>query len=198
MKEAFLYDERTGFVFRSIFAGLDSKGHAQWVNITPGEKAVTLKEILFDADTKHYRVLCPVGETADSIVMAKVLFRELDRSVGDMRAGMEASINSMKKMGIVCDGKPLELVVYVTEDGEDDYSVSLDLADSVDVEYRYLDDFKSIRAISECVETFVGILEDVVKIPIQKKILMYDEKLKNKIEESFLGKNKYTNIYCEK
>jgi hypothetical protein len=115
-----------------------------------------------------------------------------------MRAGMEASINSMKKMGIVCDGKPLELVVYVTEDGEDDYSVSLDLADSVDVEYRYLDDFKSIRAVSECVETFVGILEDVVKIPIQKKILMYDEKLKNKIEESFLGKNKYTNIYCEK
>ncbi len=198
MKEAFLYDERTGFVFRSIFAGLDSNGHAQWVNITPGEKAVTLKEILFDADTKHYRVLCPVGETADSIVMAKVLFRELDRSVGDMRAGMEASINSMKKMGIVCDGKPLELVVYVTEDGEDDYSVSLDLADSVDVEYRYLDDFKSIRAVSECVETFVGILEDVVKIPIQKKILMYDEKLKNKIEESFLGKNKYTNIYCEK
>lgn len=197
MKETFLYDERTGFVFRCMFAGLDSKGHAQWVNITPGDKAVTLSEILRDDDTKHYRVLSPVGEAAESIVIAKVLFRELDRSVGDMRTGMEASINSMKKMGVVCDGKPLELMVYVTEDGEDDYSVSLDLCDSLDVEYRYLDDFKSIRALSECVETFVGTLEDVVGIPIQKKILMYDEKLKNKIKESFRGSNKYTHKYSE-
>ena len=75
MTKAFLFDSLCGMVYRCMFAGLDDYGHAQWVNITPGEEPKTLDEYVEDEDLEGMRffVLSMEGETAQPQQVAKVL-----------------------------------------------------------------------------------------------------------------------------
>ena len=50
MKKAFFYDTLCGMVYRCMFAGLNESGHAQWINITPGEESKTLEDVVIDED----------------------------------------------------------------------------------------------------------------------------------------------------
>ena len=66
MKEVFLYDVQLGYVYRCLFAGLDSQGHAQWVNITYDDWPETLQDVFGKDKMKRYRVLSGADEPASS------------------------------------------------------------------------------------------------------------------------------------
>ena len=57
MKKAFFYDTLCGLVYRCMFAGIDEYGHAQWVNITPGEESKTLDDVVIDEDLEGTRFI---------------------------------------------------------------------------------------------------------------------------------------------
>ena len=70
-----MYDSLSGMVYRCEFAGLDENGHAQWLNITPGDEPKTMDEYVEDEELGDTRfILIGLdGETAHPEIIARVL-----------------------------------------------------------------------------------------------------------------------------
>ena len=192
MKEVFLYDVQLGYVYRCLFAGLDSQGHAQWVNITTDDWPETIQDAFGKDKLKRYRVLSGADSPASSLMVSKILLNELHNSVEDMQIGLGSSIYSMEKIGVYWNFNSLDMCVQIDKYDNGEYAFSIDLSDLSDTTYAYLDGFQSIKDLSNCVETFVGILKKSAHISIKNTVLRYNKELKREIEKSYQGNNEYT------
>ena len=96
-------------VYRCMFAGLDDYGHAQWVNITPGEEPQTLDEYVEDEDLEGMRffVLSMEGETAQSQQVAKVLGKVAECPINGLGADLVFAVKHMQEIGVKWDSKRL-------------------------------------------------------------------------------------------
>lgn len=162
----FFYDNFFGMVKRGFFAGLDNNGRAQWVNITPGEEAVTLREYLDDlgADDMEFRLLCLEGDAASSREVAKLLGCVLKTPFYDIDVCLKEAINQLIRLGVYWDERPLNLNIHVASnkgtrragkyslivfDETDcpDSLMDLDNFDNVDMVYQWLDAY--LKALEE-------------------------------------------------
>lgn len=194
MTKAFLYDSLCGIVYRCMFAGVDGLGHAQWVNITPGEEAKTLIDIAADegfGDTR-YCLLSMEGELAQSRMVAKVLAKVIECPIEGVTTDMANTLKHMQQLGVRWDLKPLELEVTVFENPEGGrrsgkYTFwltenSLDSNFFAEVDgFEYLGDlFEYIRMYFLCLEANAG-------ISIVKKCLRISDELKKNASRHEVG-----------
>lgn len=194
MTKAFLYDSFSGMVYRCMYAGLDEYGHAQWVNITPGEEPKTLDEYVEDEelDGMRFYVLTMEGETAQSRQVAKVLGKVAELPINGVGADLALAVKQMKEMGVKWDCKPLELVVRVFENGmgskrSGKYSFWIEDKNSCCSVLADIDGFNSLEDLFWSVRTYFLVMESLAGISFLSKDLRICDKLKKEVKKSDLS-----------
>ena len=194
MTHIFLYDSLNGKVFRCMFAGVDNFGHAQWVNITPGEEPKTLEEYVKDEnidDTRFY-VLSLEGETAASIDVAKALGRMVEGSIYIQPAELNYAVMHMQELGVKWDKKPLELIVRVFENSVNSnragkYSFWIENKRNCCEVIADVDGFGSLEDLFAAVNSYLVVLKTSAGIPIQCNDLKISTKLMNSVDKNSIS-----------
>ena len=108
---AIMYNTIFGEVMRCTLAGIDAKGHAQWVIVSPGLKPVTLDDYLADHDLtgETFRVLCLEDEQADSLTVAKLLGERMQNPLYDLHTELSNCLRELDRLGVSVDTEPLSL-----------------------------------------------------------------------------------------
>ena len=183
MTKAFLFDSLCGMVYRCMFAGLDDYGHAQWVNITPGEEPKTLDEYVEDEDLEGMRffVLSMEGEATQS-----------QQAINGLGADLVFAVKHMQEIGVKWDSKPLELVVRVFENGKNSkrsgkYSFWIEDKNYCCSVLADVDGFDSLEKLFWTVRTYFLVLETSAGISFLSKDLRICDKLKKEAKKSDLS-----------
>lgn len=194
MTKAFLFDSLCGMVYRCMFAGLDDYGHAQWVNITPGEEPKTLDEYVEDEDLEGMRffVLSMEGETAQPQQVAKVLGKVAECPINGLGADLVFAVKHMQEIGVKWDSRPLELVVRVFENGKTSkrsgkYSFWIEDKNYCCSVLADVDGFDSLEELFWTVRTYFLVLETSAGISFLSKDLRICDKLKKEAKKSDLS-----------
>ena len=194
MTKAFLFDSLCGMVYRCMFAGLDDYGHAQWVNITPGEEPKTLDEYVEDEDLEGMRffLLSMEGETAQPQQVAKVLGKVAECPINGLGADLVFAVKHMQEIGVKWDSKPLELVVRVFENGKTSkrsgkYSFWIEDKNYCCSVLAAVDGFDSLEELFWTVRTYFLVLETSAGISFLSKDLRICDKLKKEAKKSDLS-----------
>lgn len=194
MKKAFLYDSLCGIVYRCMYAGLDEYGHAQWVNITPGEEPKTLQDYVEDEELGESRffVLAMEGEAALPMQVARVLGKVAECPITGICADMSLAVKHMQEIGVKWDCKPLELVFRVFENGKTSkrsgkYSLWIEDKEHYCSTLADIDGFDSMEDLFRAIRNYCLVLEDVAGIPILSKDLGICDKLKKGVRKSDLS-----------
>ena len=194
MTRAFLFDSLCGMVYRCMFAGLDDYGHAQWVNITPGEEPKTLDEYVEDEDLEGMRffVLTMEGEATQSQQVAKVLGKVAECPINGLGADLVFAVKHMQEIGVKWDSKPLELVVRVFENGKTSkrsgkYSFWIEDKNYCRSVLADVDGFDSLEELFWTVRTYFLVLETSAGISFLSKDLRICDKLKKEAKKSDLS-----------
>ena len=177
-----------------MFAGVDECGHAQWVNITPGEEPKTLDEYVADEDMEGTRffVLTMEGDEAQSSQIVKVLGKVAECPICGLGADLAFAIRHMQDMGIKWNQKPLNLTVRVFENGKDskrlgNYSFRIEDNDSCDDVLADVDGFDSLEELFRALRNFFLTMEISTGISCLTKNLCIDGKLRKEARKSDLG-----------
>ena len=194
MKKAFFYDTLSGMVYRCMFAGLNESGHAQWINITPGEESKTLEDVVIDEELEGTRfiLICMDDEPAQPEIIAKVLCKVMECPVDEVGIELVSSIRRMKRIGVNWSKEPLELEFRVFENirpskRKGKYSFSVD--DENDV-WNFLGDFDEFNDLDELfrwIRNFLLVLELSAEIPILTKDLRITEDLRKQVRKNDLA-----------
>ena len=194
MTKAFLYDSLSGLVYHCMFAGVDECGHAQWVNITPGEEPKTLDEYVADEELEGTRffVLTMEGDEAQSSQIVKVLGKVAKCPICGLGADLAFAIKHMQDMGIKWNQKPLNLTVRVFENGKDskrlgNYSFWIEDNDSCDEVLADVDGFDSLEKLFRALRNFFLTMEISTGISCLTKNLRIDGKLRKEARKSDLS-----------
>ena len=193
MKRAYFYDSLCGLVYRCMFAGLDEYGHAQWVNLTPGEEPKTLEDYLRDEDLEGIRffMLALEGETVESYLIAKVLGKVAECPVTGLGADMKFTITRMQKMGIKWNQNPLDLTIRIFENSVTSkragkYSFWIEDNNSCRETLTDVDGFNSIEELLKTLRTYFGALENLAGVSCLLKKLSISNKLRGMAKRSDL------------
>ena len=194
MTKAYLYDSLCGIVFRCMFAGIDNNGHAQWVNITPGEEPKTLDDYVADEnlDDSRFFVLAMEGETVHSTQIAKVLGKVAECPINGLSADLTYAVKNMQDLGIKWNLKPLNVTVRVFEnEGKgkrigkysywiEDNNCCADILSDVD-------GFNTLEQLFKSVRTYFIVMEFLTGISCVIKDLRIDKKLRKETKKSDLS-----------
>lgn len=194
MQNIILYNSLNGKVFRCMFAGVDNFGHAQWVNITPGEEPKTLEEYVKDENIEGTRffVLSLEGETAESIDVAKALGRMVEGSINIQPAELNYAVTHMQELGVKWNKKPLELIVRVFENSVNSnragkYSFWIENKRNCCDVIADVDGFGSLDDLFRTVSSYLMVLKTSAAIPIQCNDLKISTKLMDSVEKNCLS-----------
>ena len=194
MTKAYLYDSLCGIVYRCMFAGIDDYGHAQWVNITPGEEPKTLEDYVTDEDLQgtHFFVLCMEDETAQSSQIAKILGKVAELPLNGLGADLAFAVKNMQDMGVKWNQKPLNLTVRVMENGDRSkrvgkYSFWIEDNDSCCDILADVDGFDTMEDLFWTVRTYFLVLEASAGISCITKDLRINGKLRKEAKKSDLS-----------
>lgn len=205
MTKAFLYDFLCGKVFQCMFAGLDKDGHAQWVNITPGEGAMTMKDIEAEnlsVDEEEqidncFLFLSLEDETAKSQTIAKVLGRVLQFPFKNMCSELGQAVCRMRQLGVKWDSNPLELTVTVMDNKPDTekygYALLLTETHGPSEVITIVPGFNDLSTLFKYANFFFMALEGMAEIPILKKTLLISDESKATAEKRYL--REYNSVY---
>jgi len=188
-----MYDSLCGMVYRCEFAGLDEYGHAQWLNITPGEEPKTLDDVIEDedlGDTRFFLIAMADDEALPDII-AKVLGKVMECPVTELGADLAFAIKRMKQLGVKWDKEPLELEFRVFENrhGQRRGKYSFWVEDKQDTMcfIADIDEFDDLHELFEWIRTYLYALEVNAKIPIITKDLRISDKLRQEARKNDLG-----------
>jgi len=191
MTKAFLYDSLCGTIYRCMFAGIDSKGHAQWVRIDQGEQPITLDDHLTDEQLEgtYFCVLAMEGELARSSSVAKALSRVTACRIGDTECEMVQLLRQMQELGIKWERKPLKPIVVVMEDTRHPVQYSYYIEDGANdgSTLAFADGFDSLEELFRTIRTYLTVLTTVAGITCCDKELHIDDKLRKEAKESDLS-----------
>ena len=172
---AVFYDNLFAMIKRAFFAGLDSNGRAQWVNITPGEESVTLREYLDDLGDEgmEFRLLCLEGDAASSREVAKLLGCVLKSPFYDIDVCLKEAINQLIRLGVYWDERPLNLDIRVASNKgtrrAGKYSLLVyDESDSPD-SLMDIDNFNDVDMVYHWLDAYLKALEEQAGIHIASK-----------------------------
>lgn len=194
MTKAFLFDSLCGSVYRCMFAGLDEYGHAQWVNITPGDEPKTLEDYVTDEDLcdMRFHVLTMEGETAQSLQVAKVLGKVMECPVGGISSNMASALKRMHEMGVRWDQKPLELTIRVFENSETSkrsgkYTFWVEEKNDECSMLADVDGYITLNELFWTVRSYFLALDNFAGITILSKDLRISDQLKKEVKKSDLA-----------
>lgn len=184
MKKAFFYDTLCGLIYRCMFAGIDEYGHAQWVNITPGEESKTLEDVVIDEDLEGTRfILISVDdEPVRPEIIVKVLCKVMESSIDEVGEELKSAIRRMKRIGVNWLKEPLELEFGLFENNEfskrkgkylffvDDKKEALSFLATID-------GFNNLNDLLHWIKELLQALEVTAEIPILAKEVRLSEEL---------------------
>ena len=184
MKKAFFYDMLCGLIYRCMFAGIDEYGHAQWVNITPGEESKTLEDVVIDEDLEGTRfILISVDdEPVRPEIIVKVLCKVMESSIDEVGEELKSAIRRMKRIGVNWLKEPLELEFGLFENNEfskrkgkylffvDDKKEALSFLATID-------GFNNLNDLLHWIKELLQALEVTAEIPILAKEVRLSEEL---------------------
>lgn len=184
MKKAFFYDTLCGLVYRCMFAGIDESGHAQWVNITPGEESKTLDDVVIDEDLEGTRfILISVDdEPVRPEIIVKVLCKVMESSIDEVGEELKSAIRRMKRVGINWLKEPLELEFGLFENNEfskrkGKYLFFVDDKKEVLSFLATIDGFNNLNDLLHWIKELLQALEVTAEIPILAKEVRLSEEL---------------------
>ena len=194
MTNAFLYDSGCGVVFRCMLAGLDSYGHAQWVNITPTEVAETMDDYMEREgfEGTKFCLLTMEGEAAQSRMVAKILAKAMECPVDELSADLLYAIRNMRQLGVTWNKDPLELEVRVIENPKEGkrsgkYSFWLEDVQLLNTTIGDVDGFDDLTELFGWIRTYFLVVAMTAEIPIMKKSLRINEKLQKMMKKRDLA-----------
>ena len=184
MKKAFFYDTLCGLVYRCMFAGIDEYGHAQWVNITPGEESKTLDDVVIDEDLEGTRfILISVDdEPVPPEIIVKVLCKVMESSIDEVGEELKSAIRRMKRIGVNWLKEPLELEFGLFENNEfskrkGKYLFFVDDKKEVLSFLATIDGFNNLNDLLHWIKELLQALEVTAEIPILAKEVRLSEEL---------------------
>lgn len=184
MKKAFFYDTLCGLVYRCMFAGIDEYGHAQWVNITPGEESKTLDDVVIDEDLEGTRfILISVDdEPVHPEIIVKVLCKVMESSIDEVGEELKSAIRRMKRIGVNWLKEPLELEFGLFENNEfskrkGKYLFFVDDKKEVLRFLATIDGFNNLNDLLHWIKELLQALEITAEIPILAKEVRLSEEL---------------------
>ena len=184
MKKAFFYDTLCGLVYRCMFAGIDEYGHAQWVNITPGEESKTLEDVVIDEDLEGTRfILISVDdEPVRPEIIVKVLCKVMESSIDEVGEELKSAIRRMKRVGVNWLKEPLELEFGLFENNEfskrkGKYLFFVDDKKEVLSFLATIDGFNNLNDLLHWIKELLQALEVTAEIPILAKEVRLSEEL---------------------
>lgn len=184
MKKAFFYDTLCGLVYRCMFAGIDEYGHAQWVNITPGEESKTLEDVVIDEDLEGTRfILISVDdEPVRPEIIVKVLCKVMESSIDEVGEELKSAIRRMKRIGVNWLKEPLELEFGLFENNEfskrkGKYLFFVDDKKEVLSFLATIDGFNNLNDLLHWIKELLQALEVTAEIPILAKEVRLSEEL---------------------
>lgn len=184
MKKAFFYDTLCGLVYRCMFAGIDEYGHAQWVNITPGEESKTLDDVVIDEDLEGTRfILISVDdEPVHPEIIVKVLCKVMESSIDEVGEELKSAIRRMKRIGVNWLKEPLELEFGLFENNEfskrkGKYLFFVDDKKEVLSFLATIDGFNNLNDLLHWIKELLQALEITAEIPILAKEVRLSEEL---------------------
>ena len=184
MKKAFFYDTLCGLVYRCMFAGIDEYGHAQWVNITPGEESKTLDDVVIDEDLEGTRfILISVDdEPVRPEIIVKVLCKVMESSIDEVGEELKSAIRRMKRIGVNWLKEPLEQEFGLFENNEfskrkGKYLFFVDDKKEVLSFLATIDGFNNLNDLLHWIKELLQALEVTAEIPILAKEVRLSEEL---------------------
>ena len=184
MKKAFFYDTLCGLVYRCMFAGIDEYGHAQWVNITPGEESKTLDDVVIDEDLEGTRfILISVDdEPVHPEIIVKVLCKVMESSIDEVGEELKSAIRRMKRIGVNWLKEPLEQEFGLFENNEfskrkGKYLFFVDDKKEVLSFIATIDGFNNLNDLLHWIKELLQALEVTAEIPILAKEVRLSEEL---------------------
>ena len=184
MKKAFFYDTLCGLIYRCMFAGIDEYGHAQWVNITPGEESKTLDDVVIDEDLEGTRfILISVDdEPVHPEIIVKVLCKVMESSIDEVGEELKSAIRRMKRIGVNWLKEPLELEFGLFENNEfskrkGKYLFFVDDKKEVLSFLATIDGFNNLNDLLHWIKELLQALEVTAEIPILAKEVRLSEEL---------------------
>ena len=184
MKKAFFYDTLCGLVYRCMFGGIDEYGHAQWVNITPGEESKTLDDVVIDEDLEGTRfILISVDdEPVHPEIIVKVLCKVMESSIDEVGEELKSAIRRMKRIGVNWLKEPLELEFGLFENNEfskrkGKYLFFVDDKKEVLSFIATIDGFNNLNDLLHWIKELLQALEVTAEIPILAKEVRLSEEL---------------------
>jgi hypothetical protein len=184
MKKAFFYDTLCGLIYRCMFAGIDEYGHAQWVNITPGEESKTLEDVVIDEDLEGTRfILISVDdEPVRPEIIVKVLCKVMESSIDEVGEELKSAIRRMKRVGVNWLKEPLELEFGLFENNEfskrkGKYLFFVDDKKEVLSFLATIDGFNNLNDLLHWIKELLQALEVTAEIPILAKEVRLSEEL---------------------
>ena len=184
MKKAFFYDTLCGLIYRCMFAGIDEYGHAQWVNITPGEESKTLEDVVIDEDLEGTRfILISVDdEPVHPEIIVKVLCKVMESSIDEVGEELKSAIRRMKRVGVNWLKEPLELEFGLFENNEfskrkGKYLFFVDDKKEVLSFLATIDGFNNLNDLLHWIKELLQALEVTAEIPILAKEVRLSEEL---------------------
>ena len=184
MKKAFFDDTLCGLVYRCMFAGIDEYGHAQWVNITPGEESKTLEDVVIDEDLEGTRfILISVDdEPVRPEIIVKVLCKVMESSIDEVGEELKSAIRRMKRIGVNWLKEPLELEFGLFENNEfskrkGKYLFFVDDKKEVLSFLATIDGFNNLNDLLHWIKELLQALEVTAEIPILAKEVRLSEEL---------------------
>ncbi len=184
MKKAFFYDTLCGLIYRCMFAGIDEYGHAQWVNITPGEESKTLEDMVIDEDLEGTRfILISVDdEPVRPEIIVKVLCKVMESSIDKVGEELKSAIRRMKRIGVNWLKEPLELEFGLFENNEfskrkGKYLFFVDDKKEVLSFLATIDGFNNLNDLLHWIKELLQALEVTAEIPILAKEVRLSEEL---------------------
>ena len=203
MTRAFMYDSLSGMAYRCEFAGLDENGHAQWLNITPGDEPKTMDEYVEDEELGDTRfILIGLdGETAHPEIIARVLGKVMKCPFDELGADLAFAVRHMKRIGVKWDKEPLELEFRVFENkGESrlkcKYSFWVEDKKDICSILTEIDNFDDLHELFLWIRTFLFALELTAEIPVITKDLRISDELRQKVKKNDHGM--FTSIMKER
>ena len=174
---AIMYNTIFGEVMRCTLAGIDAKGHAQWVIVSPGLKPITLDDYLADHDLtgETFRVLCLEDEQADSLTVAKLLGERMQNPLYDLHTELSNCLRELDRLGVSVDTEPLSLNFTVRRVEEKSmrsgrYYFRIE-AERLDAGYiGEFDSFDNLDEMFRWIETYLGFLEYDLGIRVYKTL----------------------------
>lgn len=188
MVKAFLYDENGG-VFRCMFAGLDCKGDAKWVNITPNEESYAFVYVDSEMAANIQPPLKLISLEGES-VKTKTIVRMVNNIMrkNNNPIPLREAFDRMRDIELKWEKNSIEVNVNVRGNRNSKkfpYTLFIEAMMNGELIGSFSLYFADFSDMFSAIGNYMITIEALAKIRITQKTLCIDEEYKNMAEKYF-------------